>query len=181
LSCRVYLATGDYVQAQECLERGRNDFPGQAFWDRAGSIVALAKNDLPAARESLAAYAAKEPDDASCRARLAELFLEEKDFDKASEWAKQALRVDARQAAMLRIVGRQEVKRGQFARARAWYDDAIALNGDRAEWRVEYAEVLIALKVPAQARRQLEIVLSGDPEHARATELLTKLPPPAEK
>lgn len=178
LSCRVYLATGDYVRVQECLERGRNDFPDQAFWDRAGSIVALAKNDLPAARESLAAYAAKEPDDASCRARLAELFLEEKDFDKAAEWAKQALRVDARQAAMLRIVGRQEAKRGQFARARAWYDDAIALNGDRAEWRVEYAEVLIALKVPAQARRQLEIVLSGDPEHARATELLAKLPPP---
>jgi tetratricopeptide (TPR) repeat protein len=181
LSCRVYLATGDYMRAQECLERGRTDFPGQAFWDRAGSIVALAKNDLPAARESLAAYAAKEPDDASCRARLAELFLEEKDFDKAAEWAKQALRVDSRQAAMLRIVGRQAAKKRQFARARVWYDDAITLNGDLPEWRVEYAEVLIALKDSDQARRQLEIVLSGDPEHVRATELLTKLPPPAAK
>lgn len=179
MSCRVYLATGDYTRAQECLDRGRSDFPGQAFWERAGSIVALARNDWPAARESLAAYAAKEPDDASCRARLAELLLEENDVDNAAEWAKQALRVDARQAPMLRIVGRQAAKKGQFARARAWYDDAIAIKGDQPEWRVEYAEVLIAMKDPVQARRQLEIVLSGDPEHARATELLAKLPPSA--
>lgn len=178
MSCRVYLAAGDYTRAEEYLHLGRSEFPGQAFWDRAGSIIAIAQDDLPAARESLSAFAAKEPDDASCRARLAELFLDDGDIGKAAEWAKQALRVDARQAAMLRIVGRHEVWKGNFASARAWYDDAIALAADQSQWRVEYAEILIALKDNAQARRQLEIVLSGEPEHAQATELLTKLPPP---
>jgi tetratricopeptide (TPR) repeat protein len=106
-----------------------------------------------------------DPNSKSAIGNLAELYIDEGDFDQAIDLLNK-IPEGSRDARMLGLLGFAYTQNHEFEKATAAYQRALSQDADNQEIRKAYAEALMGAGNPAAARAELQKVLSADPEDA---------------
>ncbi len=126
-------------------------------------VEALSAGDVEAARLSLEAALAFEPDWAAAHYYLARTHFAAGDHDSAVAQAHRAVALDPAYAAAAHLVGTLLCDREGFAEARPWLGQAAALEPDNAAFQRDLGVVELFLGDLAAARMHLHRALELDP------------------
>ena len=177
LLAQLKLRQGDHKAAEELYALAQKAWPDEARWPQALAALYLAAEDEAKLVEPLTRLAALDADDLTVRKKLAQLALKRREFALAADWARQALHIDATDAATHRLAGAALALAGRTGEAAEAYALAIELAPKMAAWRIEWAKVLIAAGDRAKAQAVLKELLAQEPQHEAAITLLQSLTP----
>ena len=168
---------GDTAAAAALYTLAEKAWPDDARWPQALAAMYLAAEDEAQLVAPLTRLAALDADNLTVRKKLAQLALKRREFAEAASWARQALQIDAADAATHRLAGAALALAGQVGEAAEEYALAVELKPNLAAWRIEWAKVLIAAGERGKAQAVLTELLGQEPAHEEATTLLQSLTP----
>lgn len=166
---QLKLLSREYARAAELLELGRKIAPDDVDWLRGLSLAYKETGETAKRKEVLQTLAELDPDDAAPRKALAQIALDEKEYNDAVKHGRQALHVDVLDADVHTLLGDAYRHTGDLPRSIREYE--VALKLEREDARLGLARALIAAGRQDDARSQLDKLLESDPDHAEARKL----------
>ena len=168
---------GETAAAVALYELAEKTWPDEVRWPQALAALYLAAEDEARLVAPLTRLAELDADNLTVRKKLAQLALKRREFAEAASWARQALQIDAADAATHRLAGAALALAGQVGEAAEEYALAVELRPKLDAWRIEWAKVLIAAGQRTNAQAVLTELLGQQPGHEEATTLLQSLSP----
>ena len=175
LLAKLKLAEDKYLEARDLYRQGRKAFPHSSAWLKGLAAVALRMDDQPALKEALILLTEREIDNASYPKKLAQLALEDRDYEQAKTYALRTLYIDVMDAETHRMLARAHEGLKNAKQAIPEYEVALQLAPATAEAELGLARCYIQEKQPAKARTVLETLLEREPNHEEAQALLDRV------
>ena len=167
-----------FEDAASLYQLGVDHFPGDPQW-----LQSLAQAYLKSAGDDaklsdvLSKLAARDPDDATIRKKLAQLAIKGNDFAAAERWSREALKIDVMDAAIHRTLAEALVGQNRPAPAVDEYEFAVRLAPEQNDLRFALANACVDAKQTEKAREALKSLLKHDPHYPGVTELLERIKP----
>jgi tetratricopeptide (TPR) repeat protein len=161
-------ARASYEKALEKAPRGAEPLGGLSR-----VLIAVGQRDV--AKQRLESVVAAYPDHAVALNMLAELSLSERAFDRASELADRAIRVDARWWIPYRTKALALLGKGASADAKQAYEDGLKASGNAASLGVDLAALYERERQPERAIEVYERLHASNPGSEPLTNNLAML------
>jgi tetratricopeptide (TPR) repeat protein len=175
LLAAMKLQSEDLAEAERLHELGLKHFPASDRWLKGLARIHLQRQDNDKLAAVLERLAELEPDSRSIRKKLAELSLAGEDFAAAGRWGTGLIHLDVRDAEGHALLAAAARGMKDWPLAVEEYETAVALDGEQPEWKMAWAEVLLAMDKRDEARRVASELKAQAADHPGLEELLEKL------
>jgi tetratricopeptide (TPR) repeat protein len=172
---RARLKLKDAPGAFALCELGMKHFPYDSDWWKGTAAAAGLSGDKERRRDALITLTRIEGDDPSPRKALAEMALEEKNYEDAYKYARMTIHIDVLDAEVHRLLGASLTGLKQYPRAITEFETALELKPANVEIQLELAETLIAAERKDDARKLVNKVLAKNPDNTTAKRLSESL------
>lgn len=175
LLAAMKLQAADLVESERLHQVGQKHFPASDRWLKGLARIYLLGQDDAKLAPVLERLAELEPDSRSIRKKLADMALAKGDFAPARQWATALIHLDVRDAEAHVQLAVAAVGMKDLAMAAEEYAAAVALDPEKPQWRLAWAEVLLALGKRDEAGRVAEELKQRDDDYPGLEALLEKL------
>jgi predicted Zn-dependent protease len=175
LLAEVKMRSSQFLEAADLYALGLARWSDHVPWLKGQALALLKAKDTTRVKGVLERLVATDADDAAARQHLAQMALDNKNFDEAAHFARLALHIDVLDAATHRLLALASGGEGDAAAAALEWQTACELKPEDAALAVESANALVALGRKDDATLRLTEFLKRKPDNAEVRKLLDEL------
>jgi tetratricopeptide (TPR) repeat protein len=175
LLARLKLSQEKYAEARDLYRRGHTMFPHSSTWLKGLAAVAIKMEDEPALKSTLTELAEREIDNAAYPKKLAQIALNDEDYESARRYSLQTLYIDVMDASSHQSLGQAYEGLKFYKKAIQEYQVTLQLAPTTIEAELGLARVLSHEKRANEAISVLQKLLNREPGHEEAQALLDEI------
>ncbi len=175
LLARLKLAEKKTIEARGLYQRGNKAYPHSSAWLKGLAAVALRMDDEAGLKSALEQLTEREIDNPAYPKKLAQMALQDKDYEAAKKYSLKTLYIDVMNAAAHLMLGQAEEALDDHKRAIQEYRVTLQLAPATVEAELGLARSYIQEKQTKEAAGVLADLLKRDPNNRDALDLLKQI------